>query len=320
MLHESDRISGFDGLSRYPALARLVDGQLNVWPAHETYLKKSLAARTPAVMAASNLGAELVLRLAAEAEGGLSEMCEDYKFVCQTMILEEELHFRRFHEYRLKTFADAYSEYYSKTELMRRYMHGLLLSNIFWLNHANALEYYISGYLPRNRHGYDHLEVGPGHGLLIYFAARDPNANSLTGWDVSEGSIQSTRRALATIGVERKVDLVRQDVFDASGARERFDSVVVSEVLEHLEDPLRALRSLKKWMRPDGRIWVNMPVNSPAPDHLYLLRTPEEMLDLMREGGFTVEEYRFFPMTGTTMERARKHALTINVAAIGRPA
>src|SRR5207253_3081970 len=121
---------------------------------------------------------------------------------------------------------------------------------------------------------YHHLEVGPGHGLLLYFAAKDPHAASVTGWDVSEGSLAATGRALKTIGVEQRVELVCQDVFDAGGANPRFDSVVVSEVLEHLENPLDALKSLKGWMRPNARIWVNMPVNSPAPDHLYLLRTP----------------------------------------------
>src|SRR5262249_8035122 len=113
-----------------------------------------------------------------------------------------------------------------------------------------------------------------------------------------------------------RVHLVRQDVFDATGAVPRFDSVVISEVLEHLEEPLRALCSLKEWMRPSGRIWINMPVNSPAPDHLYLLRTPEEMLELIAAARLVLKEYRVFPMTGVTLERERKHELTINVAAI----
>jgi 2-polyprenyl-3-methyl-5-hydroxy-6-metoxy-1,4-benzoquinol methylase len=234
------------------------------------------------------------------------------------MILEEEWHFRRFKEYRLKTFKEAYDEYYSNTELMKRYMNGLLLSNIFWVNHANALEYYLASFLPENINLYDHLEVGPGHGLLAYFAAVDPRAGEVTGWDVSEGSIIRTRMALRTIGVEDRVHLVRQDVFDATDAVPRFHSVVISEVLEHLEDPLRALQSLKAWMQAGGRIWINMPVNSPAPDHLYLLRTPEEMLDLISAAGLELEQYRAFPMTGVTLERARKLALTVSVAAIAR--
>jgi 2-polyprenyl-3-methyl-5-hydroxy-6-metoxy-1,4-benzoquinol methylase len=306
------------GLANYPSLSRLAIEQLKVWPEHRAYLEKSFAARTQAVMNASELGADLVIRLAADTEGGLAALCEDYKHVCQTMILGEELHFRRYGRYRLATFSEAYAQYYSNRALMKRYMNGLLLSNLFWLNHANALEYYLAAFLPANPGGYHHLEIGPGHGLLLYSAARDARAASVTGWDVSEGSIAATRRALATIGVEGRVTLVCQDMFDDRGAHARFDSVVASEVLEHLEDPAGALEKLKAWMRPGGRIWVNMPVNSPAPDHLYLLRTPEEMLKLVELAGFEIEQYRMFPMTGVTLERARRHRLTINVAAIGR--
>ena len=304
-------------LAKYPALAEVADAQIAVWPEHADYLAKSFNARSPETLAATELGADLTRKIASHFEGGLREVCEDYKYVCQELILEEELYFRRHRDYRLKTFADAYREYYSDKALMRRYMNGLLLSGIFWLNHANALEYYLAEFLPRNKDGYDHLEVGPGHGLLIYFAGKDPRAGSVRGWDVSAESVAATRRALETFDVGHRVELVCQDLFDAEVAAESFDSIVVSEVLEHLEEPLRALKSLKRCLRPGGRIWVNMPVNSPAPDHLYLLRTPEEMLDLMTEAGFKIEQHRFFPMTGVTMERARRHELTINVAAIG---
>lgn len=305
-------------IAAYPALSRLINEQIRVWPSHSGYLDKSLAVRSPSVLAASDAASDLAIKLSSHVDGGLAELCEDYKYVCETMILEEEWHFRRFKEYRLKTFKEAYDEYYSNTELMKRYMNGLLLSNIFWVNHANALEYYLASFLPENINLYDHLEVGPGHGLLAYFAAVDPRAGEVTGWDVSEGSIIRTRMALRTIGVEDRVHLVRQDVFDATDAVPRFHSVVISEVLEHLEDPLRALQSLKAWMQAGGRIWINMPVNSPAPDHLYLLRTPEEMLDLISAAGLELEQYRAFPMTGVTLERARKLALTVSVAAIAR--
>src|SRR5262249_40042150 len=97
----------------YPALSRLTAEQTRIWRDHAGYLQKSLAARSPAVLAASDVASELAIKLSSHLNGGLSELCEDYKYVCQTMILEEELHFRRFKEYRLKTFEEAYQEYYS---------------------------------------------------------------------------------------------------------------------------------------------------------------------------------------------------------------
>src|ERR1700759_2523984 len=176
-------------IAAYPALSRLTNEQIRVWPDHAGYLDKSLAVRSPSVLAASDAAADLAIKLSSHLDGGLAELCEDYRYLCETMILKEEWHFRRFGEYRLKTFKEAYDEYYSNTELMKRYMNGLLLSNIFWVNHANALEYYLASFLPENVDRYDHLEVGPGHGLLAYFAAVDPRAAEGTGWDVSEGRL-----------------------------------------------------------------------------------------------------------------------------------
>jgi hypothetical protein len=58
--------------------------------------------------------------------------------------------------------------------------------------------------------------------------------------------------------------------------------------------------------------------NCGGPDHLYLLRTPEEAVDLVREAGFEPLDTAFFPMTGASLERARKHALTISAVISAR--
>ncbi len=262
----------------------------------------------------------LVLRLADSdaTKGGLIAICEDYKSVCNSMILEEEIHFRRYGTYRLSTFEQAYREYYSNHDLMTRYMHGLLLSVIFWANHANALAYYVDSFLPSGPENYAHLEIGPGHGLLTYFAARDMRAGTVEGWDISPGSVESTRRALTAMGIEQRVQVSCRDATSPDAARDRYDNIVMNEVLEHIEDPASVLRKAMPLLKPGGRILVNMPANSPAPDHLYLLRQPEEAIDLVRDCGYEVVESRLFPMTGYTVEKARKRNATINCCVVAR--
>lgn len=304
-------------LSIYPSLQQLVETQLEVWPEHESMLIKSVTVRKPDVLRSSDQAAALIIKIIHHHLGEIREVCEDYRFLCEEMILAEEWYFRRHGHYRLSTFAEAESEYYSNPAFMKQYMNGLLLSSIFWLNHANALEYYISSFLNGNSDNYRHLEIGPGHGLLLYFAAQDSRCKSAFGWDVSAGSIRATNRALVAMGVSEKVQLIQQDVFEAFKGHHEFDSIVASEVLEHLEQPLDALKSLYSCLAPRGRILVNMPANSPSPDHLYLIREPEETLDLMTAAGFSIVESRLFPMAGYTLEQCRKHKLTINCAAIG---
>jgi len=56
-----------------------------------------------------------------------------------------------------------------------------------------------------------------------------------------------------------------------------------------------ALKATARRLRPGGRLWVNVPINSPAPDHIYLFRTPEEAVDAVQAAGFEVSETAFFP-------------------------
>ena len=196
-------------------------------------------------------------------------------------------------------------------------MNGLLVSGIFWHNHAYALNFYRTQYLPMLPRGYSHLEIGPGHGALLHLTATDPNHGRIVGWDVSPSSIKATQRTLEIIGISENIELVCQDMFEAKTQSNAFDSIVVSELLEHLEDPLKALQALYIALKPGGYILVNMPANSPAPDHLYLIEKPQEMIDLIKQAGYTVEKEALFPMTGYSLERCKKDKLTITCVAVG---
>jgi 2-polyprenyl-3-methyl-5-hydroxy-6-metoxy-1,4-benzoquinol methylase len=299
-------------LAGYPIVSALIEKQLALWPEHQKYIETSLADRSDAVLGVSEQIATFVMRLAEHSPKRLDGFCADYRYLCEEVVLPEEVHFRRNGSYRLSAFADAYREWYSNDEKMSRYMTGLLVSNILWSSHARAVEHYVNNYLASLPTDADHLEIGPGHGLLLYFAARRPRLRNVAGWDISPTSIAQTRDALNAIDVPRPVSLERQDLFDRNAdANGTFDSVVLSEILEHLEDPLAALRSVREILRPGGRVWINVPVNSPAPDHIYLLRSPEEACQLAENAGFAILDRAFFPVTGATLERARKYELSI---------
>ncbi len=233
------------------------------------------------------------------------------------MILAEELEFRRTGSYRSSTFEEVSRRVYFDTSVMGLYMDGLLLSQVLWGNHISILDSYVREYLPRCPAGMRHLEVGPGHGLLLFLASRIDGAR-LTGWDVSSASIERTRTALARLGASG-VTLARRSVTDPPGPSDpAFDSVVISEVLEHLEHPDQALLGLRSQMSPGARIFVNAPVNSPTVDHIHLFRAPEEIVDLVVSCGFEVEATRFAPSTGYTEARARQLGSTISCAVIAR--
>jgi 2-polyprenyl-3-methyl-5-hydroxy-6-metoxy-1,4-benzoquinol methylase len=299
--------------TRYPHLARIVSTVTNAWPEHERFLSQSFADRDAGLMYATERHAAIILRIVGSTPE-LERYCGDYRFLCDK-VLDEEIFFRREGRYRLSRFEDAYREVYSDRAFMDRYMNFLLLSHVLWSNHAKAMAHFEERYLPGLAPGTRHLEIGPGHGLLLYFAATAPAVASATGWDVSETSIDQARRCLAAMDEQRAVELTLQDLFEAPPAGDRralFNSVVLAEVLEHLEDPVEALKAVSRHMAPEAFLWIHVPINSPAPDHLYLLRTPEEAVDLVRSAGFEPIDTAFFPMSGQTLEVARKRARTIS--------
>lgn len=297
---------------RFRNLQCLVDRLCERWPEHESFLARRFDILDEGALDHAERLAELVLRLT--SDNG-ADIYDNYRWMCE-MFLQEELHFRRTGSYRLSTFQQALDTVYNDSAFMSRYMSGLLLSQVLWLNHANVSRYYVENFLPGLNTSYRHLEIGPGHGLYLYFAACDPRSRTLSAWDVSDTSLTTTRHCLEQLGIYSEVQLINRSVLEPIHGEDDFDSIVISEVLEHLETPLQALENLRGILARRGRLFVNVPVNSPAPDHIYLWREPEEIIELIKQAGFTIAGHRFLPLTGYTEAQARQRQLTISVSVI----
>ncbi len=297
-------------LEAYPTLSRLYDLQLEVFPAHEDFLKRRFENSSDEHIGEVAQLAEIVERIAGY---NLRVIAEDYAWLTDRM-LEEEYHFRRTGKYRLSTFEEAERTVYADPVFMQKYMNGVLLSHLWWGNHSRVIVYFRRQFLPLIREGGSHLEVGPGHGLLLYLAAQS-QAGSVTGWDVSETSLKNTRNALQAMGVEKPIALEAHNIVNAPS--QKFDSLTFSEVLEHLEEPLEALKILRSLLNEGGKIFVHAPVNSPAPDHIYLFEDPEAIIDMVEQAGFKIEKTECFPGMDAPIDRARKLKLTISTIVVG---
>ncbi len=297
-----------------PNLARLIAAQLAVFPDHADYLDRRFANSDRDDLAFCEFVAGLLVRING---GSMQAMSEAYHWLTGA-VLAEELHFRRTGAYRLSTFAQAFEEIYSDEAYMERYVAGILASQLWWRNHTAVLRWYRENYLTGFQGPVDHLEVGPGHGLFLYLAARFGNFSSLTGYDISHASLAATRKSLDAMATEKPVRLDRVDLLELPGGSDgTFGSITFSEVLEHLENPLDALCRLRDLLAPGGRIFVNAPVNSPAPDHLYLFGTPEEVVDMVAAAGLRVVDREYMPCTGSDLARARAQKLSISTVVVG---
>jgi 2-polyprenyl-3-methyl-5-hydroxy-6-metoxy-1,4-benzoquinol methylase len=118
------------------------------------------------------------------------------------------------------------------------------------------------------------LDVGFGAGALL--TAAEAAGWTCWGTEVAPQSLQ--------VGQERGWRVVPGDLLGASLPEEAFDVVCMTEVLEHLEDPMSYVREVSRLLRPGGLFYATTPngagVNSrmlgtgwtvfSAPEHLQL--------------------------------------------------
>ena len=298
-----------------PHTTHVLETVIAVWPEHAGYLVKSFAARSPAMLDATEAAAGAARKLIAGQE---AKFAADYRWTCD-QLRDEELFFHREGRYRLSTFAEANAEVYSNHDYMGRYVNGLLLTQLLWYNHVATFEMFLNQVLPNAERPFDYLEVGPGHGLMVYFAAQSPLCRTLEAWDVSTVSLRETRAALDTLGLTKPVSLVETDILRTERPDRRFDLIVISEVLEHLERPDVALDFLRGCIADDGRIFINVPLNSPSPDHIYLFSTPDDVRALVEGAGFKVDQLSLFATQGKRIEQALANRISVSAGVIARP-
>lgn len=301
----------------YANLDRLLEAAVSAWPNHAKFLRSSLAGYDAAdLLLIEDLAARVCRLAGAELEAYIAS----YRWMCGEMN-KEALHFKKHGAYRLSSFREADAQVYSNSAFMRRYMEGLLVSQVFWRNHSAAFIFFQNSFLPRLKNPFRYLEIGPGHGLFLSVAAEHSRCARAEAWDVSEESLRQTARALGILGLAEKVDLDQQDIHAPTRRVEDgalFDAIAICEVLEHLEQPADALASLRRFLRPDGVLFVNVPINSPAPDHIYLLRNEAEVRELVRSAGLDILDLQLTPMTGYSLAEAECQKATVNCFVLAR--
>lgn len=298
-------------------LDRVVQGVLAQWPDHAKFLEQSLAGYSADELALLDGLAGRVLRLMGDEAG---DYYASYRWMCGE-INKETYFFKKHGRYRLSTFEEADREVYSNGPFMKKYVEGILASQVLWKNHSSAFLFFRQDFLPRLPEGFRYLEVGPGHGLFLSMAAEDPRCARAVAWDVSEESLRQTRAAIAAMGVAARVELDRQDIHAPTRAPETdgtFDGVALCEVLEHLEKPREALAALGAFLAPEGLLYVNVPLNSPAPDHIFLLRDEGEVRALFEAAGLEIVDLKLVPMTGYDLARAQAQNLTVSCFVLAR--
>ena len=136
---------------------------------------------------------------------------------------------------------------------MDTYTHGHaepVLQSHRWRTAENSAGYL----LPSLRPGLDLLDVGCGPGTITVDLAARVARGRVVGLDISADPLAEARAAADRAGVEVTFEV--GDVYALEADDDSFDVVHAHQVLQHLTDPVTALREMARVCRPGGVVAV----------------------------------------------------------------
>jgi SAM-dependent methyltransferase len=139
-------------------------------------------------------------------------------------------------------------------ERSETYTHGhaeSVLRSHRWRTVENSAAYVLDRLEP----GTNVLDVGCGPGTITIDMARRVAPARVVGLDAADDAIAAAREAAAAAGVTN-LEVETGDVYALDHADDSFDVVHAHQVLQHLADPVAALREMRRVCRPGGVVAV----------------------------------------------------------------
>jgi len=115
------------------------------------------------------------------------------------------------------------------------------------------------------------LELGPAEGQMTHFLKND--FESLTVVDGASSLLERIPNYPNLI----KVHSLFEDFFP----QQKFDTIIMEHILEHVDQPVELLQRIQKWLAPNGRILLGVPngqsIHRLAATKMGLLKQPCEL-------------------------------------------
>jgi len=148
------------------------------------------------------------------------------------------------------------------------------------------------------------LEIGSGIGTYSPRIVADPKVKQLTCVEVDLSCAAAAREALAAAQVRKPVEHVVADYLGAQLKKDEYDTALLINVLEHLQDDRAAIRKARSELRMDGTLVIFVPAFGLLMSRLdrrlghYRRYTTASLRKLLEGAGFTLTTLRYYNLTG----------------------
>lgn len=100
------------------------------------------------------------------------------------------------------------------------------------------------------------LDIGSGVGTIDFYLAL--KGKKVTGIEISENAVEVAKANAKLFDVDKNIKFIAA-AFPNKVPHKQFDLVLFSEVIEHLEDDKKALKDIRKILKPDGILVITTP-------------------------------------------------------------
>jgi len=172
------------------------------------------------------------------------------------------------------------------------------------------------------------LDLGCGEGAMLEALARRGllDDTNITAIDISPRLISIAKKRF-----KKRAQFIKTDVVKTNLPKSRFDLVYSTMVIEHIENPKEMVSEIYRILKPQGVVFISTIVKKwwgiyfyrnkgkfvVDPTHLHEFESPEELVELMKDGGFEVIEQITFPRYYSLLELLIKLLIRLNIISPG---
>jgi SAM-dependent methyltransferase len=148
------------------------------------------------------------------------------------------------------------------------------------------------------------LEIGSGIGTYSPRIVADPKVKQLTCVEIDLSCSATAREALAAAHVRKPVEHIVADYLGARLPKDEYDTALLINVLEHLQDDRAAIRKARSELRMEGTLVIFVPAFGLLMSGLdrrlghHRRYTTASLRKLLEGAGFAVPTLRYYNLSG----------------------
>jgi len=217
--------------------------------------------------------------------------------------LELQAETKKTRRYRYSSYAEVQQKVYDNPEVMGEYyLDGLLLSQVFWVNHYMICRF-ILAFASTLDPGMRGIDMPCGCGIHSALLLSKVSVRNHVFCDFSSRAIADSIRFVNAYSSTARAQAIQLD------ARERLpfndsmlDYACCGEFLEHLEDPKGLMREFRRVLKRDGRLLITTVAFTAMLDHIYMFQSAEQVRQFIADCGFKIEQELVLAVSGRNEE------------------